>query len=55
MRLPEIANRPRELAVELGCEELNTLADEMGRRPAGPKAPKTSTPMTETLREQIRE
>jgi hypothetical protein len=55
VKLPEIANRLRELAVELNCPELNELANEMGRRPAGQRAPKSSVPMTDALRDQIRE
>ena len=33
MRLPEVATRLRELATDLGCRELNELADEIARRP----------------------
>jgi hypothetical protein len=54
MRLPEVATRLRELATELGCHELNDLADEIARRPARQRAPITSTPMTDALRNQIR-
>ena len=54
MRLPEVATRLRELAIDLGCDELNELADEIARRPSGLRAPKTSTPMTDSLRAQIR-
>ena len=53
MRLPEVADRLRELAHELNCGELNALADEIARRPSGPRAPATSAPMTEELREKI--
>jgi hypothetical protein len=28
MRLPEVASRLRELAIKLGCDELDELADE---------------------------
>lgn len=28
MRLPEVATRLRELAIDLGCDELSDLADE---------------------------
>jgi hypothetical protein len=54
MRLPEVAARLRVLAIELDCDALNGLADEIGRRPSGQRAPITSTPMTSALREQIR-
>ncbi len=54
MRLPEIASRLRELAIEMDCDELNDLADEIGRRPPGQRAPITSAPMTDALRAQIR-
>ena len=54
MRLPEVATRLRELAIDLGCNELNELADEIARRPSGLRAPRTSTPMTDSLRAQIR-
>jgi hypothetical protein len=54
MRLPEVATRLRELAIQLGCEELSELADEIARRPSAQRAPKTSAPMTESLRAQIR-
>ena len=32
MRLPEVAARLRELAIEFGCDELSDLADEIARR-----------------------
>lgn len=54
MRLPEIAARLRELATDLGCDELNDLADEMGRRSPRQRAPSTSAPMTDALKAQIR-
>jgi hypothetical protein len=54
MRLPEVATRLRELAIELTCDELNDLADEIGRRPSGEGAPRSSAPMTDALRDQIR-
>jgi CENP-B N-terminal DNA-binding domain len=53
MRLPEVATRLRELAIELNCDELDGLADEIGRRPSGQRAPATSAPMTDSLREKI--
>ena len=54
MRLPEVATRLRELAIVLDCDELNELADEIGRRSPGQRAPTTSSRMTEALRIQIR-
>ena len=54
MRLPEVAARLRLLALELGCDELNDLADEIARRPIGQRAPRTSARMTDELKAQIR-
>jgi hypothetical protein len=54
MRLPEIAARLRQLAVELPCEELNALATEIGRRQLGPRAPSTSNRINDEIRERIR-
>jgi len=54
MRLPEVAERLRELARELACDELDELADEIGRRPSGQRAPVTSAHMTDALRGEIR-
>ena len=54
MRLPEVATRLRELATDLGCDELNALANEIGRRPLDRRAPTTSAPMTDALRARIR-
>lgn len=54
MRLPEVASRLRELAEELDRGELNELADEIARRPSGHRAPRSSAPMTDELRDQIR-
>ena len=53
MRLPEVAARLRELAVELGCDELEDLANEIGRRPSAHRAPRSSAPMTDERREEI--
>jgi hypothetical protein len=55
MRLPEVASRLRELVIELGRDELNDLADEIGRRSPRQRAPTTSAPMTDALMAQIRE
>jgi hypothetical protein len=54
MRLPEVAERLRELAREPGCDELDDLADEIARRPSGQRAPVTSASMTDALRDEIR-
>ena len=55
MRLPEIAARLRELAIELDCSELSELADEISRRKGGQRAPATSAPMTDQIRNEIKE
>lgn len=54
MRIPEIADRLREVAAERGLPELAGLADELRRRPAGPRPPTVSQPMSEDLAEAIR-
>jgi hypothetical protein len=54
MRLPDVARRLRELALELKCEELSDLADEIGRRSSAQRAAATSVPMTDSLKAQIR-
>ncbi len=54
MKLPDIEKRLRALAVELGCDELISLADEMGRRPPVRRAPTASARMTPQLRADIR-
>ena len=54
MRLPEVATRLRELAIELDWDELNDLADEIGRRRIGQPAPSTSARITDAVRAQIR-
>jgi hypothetical protein len=54
MRLPEVASRLRELANELECNELDDLADAIGRRSPRQRAPTTSVPMTDALKAQIR-
>lgn len=54
MRLPEVATRLRKLATDLGCDELNDLANEIGRRPPRQRAPTTSAPMTDALKARIR-
>lgn len=53
MKLPEVAARLRELAVSLPCPELNELADEIARRPAGTRAPVKSARMTAKLKADI--
>jgi len=54
MNLPEVAARLRELSGEFACDELNDLADEIARRPSGQRAPRSSTPMSDEVRAQIR-
>lgn len=54
MRLPEIANRLRELAREHDLPELAELADEMKRRKPGSRAAPKSVPMTPLLAQRIR-
>ena len=54
MKLPEIADRLRELSVELSCTELAGLADEMQRRSPVRRAPNASARMTPQLRADIR-
>lgn len=54
MRLPEVATRLRELAIQLDCEELSELANEIARQLSAQRAPRSSAPMTNSLRAQIR-
>lgn len=54
MRLPEVAARLRDLAIELGCDELTELADEIARRPSTQRAPRTSATMTDAVRARIK-
>jgi len=54
MRLPQVESRLRVLARALPCDELNDLADEIRRRPSTERAPTTSAPMTDKLRDRIR-
>jgi hypothetical protein len=54
MKLPEIAERLRTLAALHTLPELETLADEIRRRPVLRRAPIKSTRMTTKLREDIR-
>jgi hypothetical protein len=53
MRIPEIADRLREVAAEQGLPELVGLADELRRRPAQ-RAPACSRPMNDELAADIR-
>lgn len=53
MRIPEIADRLRDLAAERGLPELAGLADELRRRPSQ-RAPARSTPMSDELAADIR-
>lgn len=54
MRVPEVADRLRELAVEKALPELAGLADELRRRRPVRKAKPVSAPMTEERKAQIR-
>ena len=55
MKIPEVANQIREIAEKIKAsrpieaDELMQLADELRRRPPGPRAPVESTPMTPEL------
>jgi hypothetical protein len=62
MKIPEVANRIREIAEQVQgvcpdeANELLELADQLRRRPlAAPRAPATSTPMTDELAQDIRD
>ncbi len=61
MKVPEVANRIREISENIkgshptDAEELMQLADELRRRPPGPRAPVESTPMTPELAQDIRD
>lgn len=54
MKIPQVADRLREIAAEAGLSELSRLADELRRRPAGRKARPSSRPMTDELAREIR-
>jgi hypothetical protein len=56
MRIPEIQDRLRELAsiFETSHREVCWLVDELSRRPAVRRAPRTSEPMTPELKAKIR-
>lgn len=54
MRIPEIADRLRELAPALACPELEELADELRRRPSTRVAGPRSRKMTPALAAEIR-
>ncbi|MGE8129035.1 hypothetical protein ACQKQD_18840 [Methylobacterium sp. NPDC080182] len=54
MRIPEIADRLREVAAEQGLPELAGLADELRRRPAQ-RAPARSRRMTDQIAAEIRQ
>jgi hypothetical protein len=55
MSVPVVRNRLRELAVELGCDELEELADQLYRRPAAKRAPNRSPKLTPEMAEEIRQ
>ena len=52
--IPEIRSRLREIADELGIDELHDLADETYRNSPITRAEKRSQPLTPELAEQIR-
>lgn len=54
MKLPQIAERLRQLSKELDCPELATLAAEMRRRSPVRRVAPRSAPATPGLREDIR-
>lgn len=54
MRIPDVADRLREMAAEHQLGELNILADALRRRPPIRRAPNSSRRMTPELRRQIR-
>lgn len=54
MTIPEVRERLIELAAELNCPELLTLAEELKRRPPVKKAHPISAAMTDNIRDQIR-
>jgi hypothetical protein len=54
MRIPDVADELRELAVKHGIPRLSQLADELGRRQLATRAPISSNKMTEKLAEKIR-
>lgn len=53
--IPQLRKRLRELAEELGQEELSVIADELQRNPAARRAPRKSNPFTAEMAEQVRE
>lgn len=54
MKIPEVRDRLRELAVEHGIDELEILAEALRRRPPVRVAERRAEPMTEELRVAIR-
>lgn len=54
MRIPEIAEQLRAWAHDWGKPELAETADELRRRPSGPRPPPVSQPMSADLVEAIR-
>lgn len=50
MRIPEIQRRLREIA-----KEASDLADDLSRRKPKKRAPRTSTPMDDRLRHEIKQ
>lgn len=54
MRLPEIADQLRTWGSEWNRPELIEAADQIRRRPSGPRPPPVSQPMSDDLAEAIR-
>ncbi len=55
MSTPEVRDRLRELAEELGCDELSELADQLYRRQPEKRAPRRSPTVTADMAEEIRQ
>jgi hypothetical protein len=61
MKVPEVMKRLKEISNKIKlsrpkeADELIELADELKRRPGGPRAPSSSTPMTPELAQEIRD
>lgn len=54
MRIPEVRERLRELAIELQAPELNELADELHRRRLRPARRPRGPALTEQMKREIR-
>ena len=54
MRVPEVADELRELAVKHNLPRLAALADELPRRRIAKRTPNSANPMTDEIAEEIR-